>query len=590
MAAATNTTPGEIVLAGDLAGSSNANSPQLTPTGVIPGVYPFASVVVDAKGRVLQAGRSIVDLDVPCATADDCGVIKVPDRTDLVYEDGEISLAIASNTQYGVVKLGPGFHRDCCEVYVEAPIATTTTVGGVTIDESRLSITAGGALSVHVATPSTVGTVRAGTGLSTSGGVLSVTPDAGLSSATTSARGVIQVGAGLTIASGVLSCEPPSDPASYPSATISATGLVQIGTGLTVSAGVASVVPATETTVGGVRSAEVPIVSGTMGLRPATTLVAGGVKIGANLNVDASGILRRGAGLASTTTKGFVQFDSTITYDGSVVSLPIASDSEFGRVRGDSDFTIAAGVLSYNQIASPTVAGFVRVGSGFDVDEHGIISRSGFNSVASTEAAGLFSVPEFDPTFGHPNTLKVNAGVVDLDAVATETTYGRVQAGEHLVMTDGVINVAYATSLHSPVGPVFGVVYPSDSSLSVDSNGALSVNEPLWLTQPNTRTARESLSYLSQSFNGTFAINNTTQVYNGSLSASSIWSTPVDLIPGTMYFIRLAASATPSITFEAGWSWPEVLGPGPTVAIPTGSRTLKVLATSATTAVVYSYY
>lgn len=53
MALATNSTPGSIVLGGDLTG--NANAPELRPSGVVPGVYTTADIVVDAKGRVIAA-------------------------------------------------------------------------------------------------------------------------------------------------------------------------------------------------------------------------------------------------------------------------------------------------------------------------------------------------------------------------------------------------------------------------------------------------------------------------------------------------------------------------------------------------------
>lgn len=53
MALATNSTPGSIVLAGDLTGVAAA--PELRVTGVAPGVYYSPSVVIDAKGRIIYA-------------------------------------------------------------------------------------------------------------------------------------------------------------------------------------------------------------------------------------------------------------------------------------------------------------------------------------------------------------------------------------------------------------------------------------------------------------------------------------------------------------------------------------------------------
>lgn len=65
MALATNSTPGSIVIAGDLTGTATA--PQLRPTGVVPGTYENAAVVVDSKGRVVQArdaGALVFDGDM----------------------------------------------------------------------------------------------------------------------------------------------------------------------------------------------------------------------------------------------------------------------------------------------------------------------------------------------------------------------------------------------------------------------------------------------------------------------------------------------------------------------------------------------
>jgi len=53
MALATNSTPGSIVLAGDLTGTAGA--PELRVSGVEPGEYTMPTIVVDAAGRVIYA-------------------------------------------------------------------------------------------------------------------------------------------------------------------------------------------------------------------------------------------------------------------------------------------------------------------------------------------------------------------------------------------------------------------------------------------------------------------------------------------------------------------------------------------------------
>ena len=64
MALATNSTPGSIILAGDLTG--NANAPSLRASGVVPGSYTTADIVVDAKGRIIHAtsGNIVLNGDV----------------------------------------------------------------------------------------------------------------------------------------------------------------------------------------------------------------------------------------------------------------------------------------------------------------------------------------------------------------------------------------------------------------------------------------------------------------------------------------------------------------------------------------------
>lgn len=110
MAAATNTSRGTIKLAGDLAGSNDANNPQLTLSGVTAGVYGTnPTLTINTKGIITAAtsGSAVDVFNIPIATATSYGIIKIGDGIT-VAGDGTASLVQASTTAYGAVKIASG--------------------------------------------------------------------------------------------------------------------------------------------------------------------------------------------------------------------------------------------------------------------------------------------------------------------------------------------------------------------------------------------------------------------------------------------------------------------------------------------------
>lgn len=162
MANATTTVPGDIQLAGDLAGSTNGLAPQLsTVSGLTPGAYTFPNLTVDGKGRVTT----------------------VTEATSAQFN----ALFPALPTIPALPTLTP---------IPAVPVATTTTLGTVQVG-SGLAVDGAGVISAPqvLATTSSKGLVQIGTGLAVISGVISAAPTV----ATTAATGVVKVGAGLLV-------------------------------------------------------------------------------------------------------------------------------------------------------------------------------------------------------------------------------------------------------------------------------------------------------------------------------------------------------------------------------------------------------
>jgi len=166
MALATDSSPGEIQLAGDLAGSTDATSPELTLTSVTPGLYTISDLTIDSKGRVTAA-----------TSADEATILAlVPDATP---------------TSKGIVQIGDGI-----------------SVGGgvITIDMAYINANA----IIPTASLTTKGLVQIGDGISVDTGLITADLayiDTNMSDATLTSKGQVQIGNGISVATGVISAD-----------------------------------------------------------------------------------------------------------------------------------------------------------------------------------------------------------------------------------------------------------------------------------------------------------------------------------------------------------------------------------------------
>ncbi len=399
MAVATESAIGTILLAGDLAGSSNANSPQLTPTGVAPGVYKGASLVVDSKGRIVHA-RSLAGYDIPCASSESCGVVTVSGKNNIDINAGSISIKKASKDDYGVVKLGPGFGKDCCEIFVDYAEATATTFGVVTVPTSgHIAIDVDGSISVPAASSSVFGLVKGPltNGLALTGGTLTYTP----SDTSTTNKGFVQIGDGFTVAAGQLS---------VPTATTSVAGAFRFDGSFTFASSTFSYTS--------------QATAGSVGL----------VKLGTGLGVNSEGVISRGQGDSSATTKGAVQ------------------------VTAGNGLNVSAGVLSFTPPDATTgVKGVMQAGAGISA-VGGIITPVAANGTGTKGVLASAS-----------NKLVIANGLIDFgpDVVVKDVqrTYTKAQNVAKVTQS-----YAATTTLNLTLGNVFDMTLTGNVNFATPSN------------------------------------------------------------------------------------------------------------------------
>lgn len=445
MTQATQTTLGEIKLAGDLTG--DASAPSLSSTGVTAGVYTFPTITIDGKGRISSAvsgsssdltqiipgaskttkgilkvgnnievnevitqGYALINFGGTIVGSDNCGLDYDPDRpySFLLTSSGQNSKTISIVTEVS----GSTYQQICDNINSQLTWTAASIVGGnirfVPDGTGAGSFVAISSDKAFKYMAGYVGPITSAYGM-----------DANtiyLKEASNSEFGVLKVGYGLSVVDGVVSF----NTSSMHHADENSLGVVQVGAGLNVTSGIISLDDS---------SVNVPIASDT---------VVGGVKIGDGLTFNPS--------------------DGTVSVD-----IPVCSQTVMGVAKIGNNISVTEGVISIPQ-ASNSVKGIVSVGNGLKIENGALEIDSSF--LATSTQWGLVKVG---------TGLIATNGVLSVDTnnipSASVSTKGAVKIGTNIGINSGVISVATATS------SVLGLVKINTSSgLSIDANGTLSVD------------------------------------------------------------------------------------------------------------------
>jgi hypothetical protein len=414
MAQATTTTPGTILLAGDLIGSAVA--PSITPTGVNEISTPdtlYRKIYIDSKGRLVWVS---------------------PDKlTSPVIQN-------ASTSVWGIIKPGDGVNIDSNHVisvstsFANPSNDATTSVKGILKAGTNVSVTAG-VISIPNATNSNLGVVSAGSNISISSGTISV------ATATTSNLGVVSTGTNITNTAGVIS---------IPLASTSVKGLAQIGTGLNVNAGIVSFV-----------ASEIPL---------ATTSSLGTIQVGSGLQVSAGtvGVNTSSFPIASLTTKGIAQIGTGLSVTDGVlfVSPSDASAGNRGFAQIGVGLDVSDGVISAPS-ATPTSLGIVQAGVGFNAD-NGTISVN--PPIATTSAIGMVKVGNYlSVSSGSISTTSIATG----STYGMIKVGAGLNVNNGVLSTSNVADATYSSVGTIKVNPTYGLTVDTTGLLTHDSSDFL---------------------------------------------------------------------------------------------------------------------
>ena len=220
----------------------------------------------------------------------------------------------------------------------------------------------------------------------------------------------------------------------------------------------------------------------------ATSTTLGGIKVGAGLSIDGTGVLSATAQpyvlpKATNTQVGGVRVGSGISVDpdGIIsVSVPLATTNSPGIVRPGSGLVVDPnGVLSVEGIppATPTRLGVIRVGSGLQIDVNGVLNVTSAN-------ASISNLTDVSLTTLAPNSVLNYNGSFWTNTVLSDLAYQRANA---VNTTGGLINgvsitnavISQSTYNNLPLGSTSqaGIVRIG-SGLSV-SSGVISVDTTL---------------------------------------------------------------------------------------------------------------
>ena len=472
MALATNTSPGEIQLAGDLGGNNDATAPELSNTGVTAGNYSLVDLTVDSKGRI-----TAVSSNVPTSIS-----TLIPDAT---------------TTQRGLVKIGDGLQISVTPTPGLQDINFTSSITGT--EATSLSACATYKVDIHVDNTTLVHIETTGNNLTTLNDVLNILNGALSNATATIANGKMTITSVLTgklstidiLNDGLFSCMPIYDSLGLPVdgvgdceispviGTNAAKGILQVGSGLSVVNGVVSV-------------------DGAVNITPATTTTIGGVIVPTAGNIDVAVDGSISVPLGTNAALGVVKIGTGLSVTGGVVSadiLPDATTTVKGKVvvPASGNIDISAGSISV-PLATTGNVGVVSVGGGLKIDGTGLLQIDTTSyPIATTTTVGAVIVPTAgnidvagDGSISVPLATTGNVGVVsigtniDVDGageismpVATAISVGLISVGTGLsVDGSGVLSAAPALATTSTIGVVS---VPTAGNIDVDGSGNISV-------------------------------------------------------------------------------------------------------------------
>ena len=540
MTQATSTILGEIKLAGDLAGSADANAPELIASGVTPGQYVVPTITVDAKGRITAATsgtNSTLAAILPEATAGQKGIAKIGSNINLTTTQtvGSQTVNIGGNktgaSTTGLPTNAPNFSFTLIIDGTTIKSVTVTPGTVATIDDvisvltpkispAIIELTSGN-LRIKSNTAGTCSTIRIsndnffkfltgyvaisapidglgettiylddasatvkgvgkfGSGFSVDGNGTANFDTAAISTATTGSRGVVQIGAGISVSNGLIST------AAIPDADATTKGLVQIGQNISVS-------------------------SGTISVPFASNSVAGVFKVGYGLKI----------------TDGVLQLDTTA----------LATSNTYGLVMIGDGLSVSNGVLSIAAvgIASASNLGMVKIGAGIAVAGDGTISTD-----AASIADATYSV-KGKVQIG--SNIQVSDGVISLP-IGNGTTPGivKINTTVGLSVSNGVVSAVLANGTST-----LGVVKIGDTNNLSCTAGSLDVGANIAKKDSaNTFTKAQVVSLTTQTFASTVNID-FSQSNSFSFTATSDFAlaNPSNVVAGGIYYIIVKQDAT----------------------------------------------
>lgn len=540
MTQATSTILGEIKLAGDLAGSADANAPELIASGVTPGQYVVPTITVDAKGRITAATsgtNSTLAAILPEATAGQKGIAKIGSNINLTTTQtvGSQTVNIGGNktgaSTTGLPTNAPNFSFTLTIDGTTIKSVTVTPGTVATIDDvisvltpkispAIIELTSGN-LRIKSNTAGTCSTIRIsndnffkfltgyvaisapidglgettiylddasatvkgvgkfGSGFSVDGNGTANFDTAAISTATTGSRGVVQIGAGISVSNGLIST------AAIPDADATTKGLVQIGQNISVS-------------------------SGTISVPFASNSVAGVFKVGYGLKI----------------TDGVLQLDTTA----------LATSNTYGLVMIGDGLSVSNGVLSIAAvgIASASNLGMVKIGAGIAVAGDGTISTD-----AASIADATYSV-KGKVQIG--SNIQVSDGVISLP-IGNGTTPGivKINTTVGLSVSNGVVSAVLANGTST-----LGVVKIGDTNNLSCTAGSLDVGANIAKKDSaNTFTKAQVVSLTTQTFASTVNID-FSQSNSFSFTATSDFAlaNPSNVVAGGIYYIIVKQDAT----------------------------------------------